>query len=86
MMSEISMEKNKIKNSISLPTHIKVYIQKDGTILIYDLLDDFIDVAYNINPDEKRIKQLHYNRKKNRVNNLRKALKTIKKHGVKDGQ
>ena len=80
------MEKNKIKNSISLPTHIKVYIQKDGTILIYDLLDDFLDVAYKINPDEKRIKHLHYNRKKNRVNNLRKASKVIKKQGGTNGQ
>jgi len=77
------MEENKIKDSMRLPTHVKVYIQKDGTILIYDLLDDFIDVAYRINPDEKNIKYLRYHRK-NRVNNRSKASKMIKKRD-KDG-
>ena len=79
------MEENKIKDSMRLPTHVKVYIQKDGTILIYDLLDDFIDVAYRINPDEKRINYLYNNRKKNRVSNIRKASKMIKKQENKDG-
>lgn len=75
------MKKSKIKNSIKLPTHIKVYIQEDGTILIYDLLDDFVDVAYRINPDEKRINYLHHIQKKNRAKNLKKNQINLKEQG-----
>jgi len=69
------LRKSKIKNSIKLPTHVKVYIQEDGTILIYDLLDDFMDIAYKINPDEKRINYLYHIQKKNRVSNIKKNQK-----------
>jgi hypothetical protein len=74
------MKKSKIKKSIKLPTHVKVYIQEDGTILIYDLLDDFIDIAYKINPDEKRINYLHHKQTKKRVKKVKDNLK-IKKGG-----
>lgn len=64
------MRKNK-KKSIKLPTHVKVYIEKDGTILINDLLDDFVDIAYKINPDDKRINYLYHEQTKKRDKNLK---------------
>jgi hypothetical protein len=66
------MKKHKIENSIKLPTRVKVYIQEDGTILIYDLLDDFLSIAYKINPDDERINYLYHIQKKNRVSNIKK--------------
>lgn len=72
------MRKNKTKKPIKLPTHIDIYIEEDGTILIYDLLDDFVDIAYKINPDEKRINYLHRMRKRNEDSSKKDTNKILK--------
>jgi len=46
------------KSSVKLPTQIKVCIQENGTILIYDFCDYFIEVTYKISPDRGRINYL----------------------------
>jgi len=69
--NEVFLKKKKIRKTIKLKTHVKVYIQKDGTISICDLLDDFVDIAYKIDPDNERITHLHRKEPK--------SLKTLSK-------